>query len=119
MPLARIALWVASAAGIALFVRTLLIGPIPSWIAIVAFVAYATFCTLGVLVPQLEMYGDIEWCAVPGANAVALTFDDGPNPDTTRRVLAILAERGQKATFFVVGCKARLHPDVVREIHQA
>jgi peptidoglycan/xylan/chitin deacetylase (PgdA/CDA1 family) len=119
MPPARIALWVASAGGIALLARTLWLGPVPTWFAVIAFLAYATYCTLGVLVPQLEMYGDVEWRAEPGAKAVALTFDDGPNPKTTRRVLAILAERGHKGTFFVVGRKARLHPEVLREIHEA
>ena len=119
MPPARIALWVFSAGGIALLLRTLLIGPVPTWLAVLAFLAYATYCTLGVIVPQLEMYGDVEWRAEPGSKSVALTFDDGPNPTTTRRVLSILAERGHKATFFVVGRKAKLHPDVVREIHEA
>ena len=51
MPPARIALWVASAGGIALLARTLLIGPVPTWFAVIAFVAYATYCTLGVIVP--------------------------------------------------------------------
>jgi peptidoglycan/xylan/chitin deacetylase (PgdA/CDA1 family) len=50
---------------------------------------------------------------------VALTFDDGPHPRTTRHVLKVLAERGARATFFVVGRKAEQYPDVIREIHAA
>jgi peptidoglycan-N-acetylglucosamine deacetylase len=119
VPAARIALWVMSLGGLALLARTFLIDPPPLWFALSAMIAYVAFATLGVLVPQLEMYGDVFWRGAPGERSVALTFDDGPNPRTTRRVLEILAEKQQRATFFVVGRKARLHPEVVREIHEA
>lgn len=48
--------------------------------------------------------------------AVALTFDDGPHPVYTPRILDLLAEHGAKATFFVVGLAAREHPDIVRRM---
>ena len=54
---------------------------------------------------------------LPGSARVALTFDDGPHPVTTRRVLEALAPTRHRATFFVLGEKVRRHPDVVREIH--
>jgi len=47
---------------------------------------------------------------------VALTFDDGPDPEVTPRVLALLAAAGQRATFFCIGEKALARPDLVREI---
>ncbi|MGH6611478.1 MAG: polysaccharide deacetylase family protein, partial [Burkholderiaceae bacterium] len=47
---------------------------------------------------------------------VALTFDDGPDPEVTPRVLDLLDEVGAGATFFCVGARARAHPYVVREI---
>jgi peptidoglycan-N-acetylglucosamine deacetylase len=119
LPPARIALWVSSVGGVALFVRSLWFGPIPSWIAVSALVAYIAFCTLGVLVPQLEMYGDAVWRGEAGQRVVALTFYDGPHPESTRRVLRILEDAGHRATFFVVGRKAEAHPDVLREIHAA
>jgi peptidoglycan/xylan/chitin deacetylase (PgdA/CDA1 family) len=84
--------------------------------AALALLAYVVFATCGVIFPQLEVYGDVVW---RGEDGVALTFDDGPHPQSTRRVLKILAERGHTATFFVVGRKVLEHPDVVREIHQA
>lgn len=52
-----------------------------------------------------------------GASAVALTFDDGPDPDFTPAVLDQLAETGARATFFLVGEKAERHPDLARRIH--
>jgi len=47
---------------------------------------------------------------------VVLTFDDGPWPPTTPKVLAALAEQCVKATFFVIGKPALEHPDLVRRI---
>lgn len=47
---------------------------------------------------------------------VALTFDDGPNPDVTPRILDILDKHCIKATFFLVGIYAEARPDLVREI---
>lgn len=47
---------------------------------------------------------------------VALTFDDGPDPETTPAILAILKECKVKATFFVIGKKAELYPDLVRQM---
>ncbi len=47
---------------------------------------------------------------------VVLTFDDGPWPPTTRKVLAALAEQCVHATFFLIGKPASEHPDIVRLI---
>ena len=48
--------------------------------------------------------------------AVALTFDDGPDPRHTPAVLDLLAERDLRATFFVVGVRVQAHPGLVRRI---
>jgi len=45
---------------------------------------------------------------------LALTFDDGPHPINTPRLLSILARYQIKATFFVIGENARHHPDLVK-----
>jgi peptidoglycan/xylan/chitin deacetylase (PgdA/CDA1 family) len=50
---------------------------------------------------------------------VALTFDDGPNPDATPGLLEILAAHGAKATFFMTGEHAAAHPDLVAEVRRA
>src|SRR5437773_7349387 len=50
-----------------------------------------------------------------GSRWLALTFDDGPGPDTPA-VLAALDRAGARATFFVLGGKALERPDLVREI---
>jgi peptidoglycan/xylan/chitin deacetylase (PgdA/CDA1 family) len=51
---------------------------------------------------------------VDQANSVALTFDDGPDPVFTARLLDLLREKQVKATFFVVGQRAEQHPEIVR-----
>ena len=49
---------------------------------------------------------------------IALTFDDGPDPEITPRVLDLLAQAGQRATFFCIGEKAEAHPALVTEIRR-
>jgi len=48
--------------------------------------------------------------------AVALTFDDGPHPEYTPRLLDILDKHGAKATFFMVGRIAQRYPRLVQQI---
>lgn len=48
---------------------------------------------------------------------VALTFDDGPHPDTTAPLLDALRAAGARATFFIRGEHAARHPDLLRAIH--
>ena len=45
---------------------------------------------------------------------VALTFDDGPDPQWTPRILDILAREQVPATFFVIGTNAEMHPEILR-----
>lgn len=47
---------------------------------------------------------------------VALTFDDGPHPDTTPAILDALADAGQHATFFLVATRAERFPELTRRI---
>ncbi len=47
---------------------------------------------------------------------IALTFDDGPHPEHTPRLLDLLADAGARATFFVVGERAEQHPGLIRRI---
>ncbi|MDM8537984.1 polysaccharide deacetylase family protein [Desulfobacterales bacterium HSG17] len=49
-------------------------------------------------------------------NAVSLTFDDGPDPESTPGILRLLSKYNVKAAFFVVGTKAEKHPELIREI---
>ena len=54
-----------------------------------------------------------------GRPIVALTFDDGPNPQITPRLVKYLSDRGVHATFFMLGARAAAYPDVVRQVYEA
>ena len=49
-----------------------------------------------------------------GSRSVWLTFDDGPHPAHTAKILEILDRRSIRATFFVIGMRARVFPELVR-----
>ncbi|MBO1334513.1 polysaccharide deacetylase family protein [Streptomyces sp. VRA16 Mangrove soil] len=51
-----------------------------------------------------------------GARGVNITIDDGPDPEWTPQVLAVLKEFGVKATFCMVGTQAQAHPDLVQQV---
>ena len=48
---------------------------------------------------------------------IALSFDDGPNPETTPELLNILDEKNVTATFFMLGKNAEAYPDVVKQVY--
>jgi peptidoglycan/xylan/chitin deacetylase (PgdA/CDA1 family) len=55
-------------------------------------------------------------CADTTERVIALTFDDGPHPEHTPRILDALADHGAVATFFVLAGQAEAHPGIVRRI---
>ncbi len=116
MPFARILFFAATIGSLALVGRSLLIGPVPTWISITALVAYVTLMLLGVFFLRLRMFVDAVCRGADDARGVALTFDDGPCPVHTPQVLDLLDRAGVKATFFVIGHKAEAHPNIVRDI---
>lgn len=50
----------------------------------------------------------------PSVKQIAITFDDGPHPKYTQKILSILKKYDVKATFFVVGKLAEIHPDLIQ-----
>ncbi|MEU8814346.1 polysaccharide deacetylase family protein [Actinoplanes sp. NPDC048796] len=54
-----------------------------------------------------------------GTEAVALTFDDGPDPVQTPKILNLLAQNDVKAVFCLVGSQVKKHPEIVRQIVDA
>ncbi|MGG3456168.1 Peptidoglycan-N-acetylglucosamine deacetylase [compost metagenome] len=54
----------------------------------------------------------------PEVKQIALTFDDGPDPRFTPQILDVLHRKGIKATFFVVGVRAKKFPKLMQRIHQ-
>jgi peptidoglycan/xylan/chitin deacetylase (PgdA/CDA1 family) len=56
------------------------------------------------------------WSVPTARPLAALTFDDGPDPELTPRILEVLAQHGVHATFNVMGWNALRHPDLVSEV---
>jgi len=69
--------------------------------------------------PRSTLLGP-NWTRLPQEAAtrgnVAITIDDGPDPEVTPRVLALLDQHNVKATFFCIGERVLRHPDLAREI---
>ena len=54
--------------------------------------------------------------ACPRRTFIALTFDDGPDPEITPRILDLLDQHDAKASFFCIGKRAEVFPQIVKEI---
>lgn len=116
MPVARLLLYVGTAFALALVGRSLIIGPISAPVAVASFVLYLALVLCGVFFLELEMFVDVMRRGPRGARGVALTFDDGPSPEHTPKVLDMLDDAGVRATFFVIGRKVAAHPAIAKEI---
>ncbi|MFO0550400.1 MAG: polysaccharide deacetylase family protein [Polyangiaceae bacterium] len=116
MPIARLILVVLVALAYGTTVYAVASGPPPLYWTVPLFVALFTVVNSGVIVLDLGVFLDVVRACRPGRKQIALTFDDGPHPVHTRRVLEMLRAAGAKATFFMVGEKVERHPDVVAEV---
>ena len=56
------------------------------------------------------------WAVKTNNKEVYLTFDDGPSPEYTNRLLDLLKIYNQKATFFIVGKRAVKYPEIIQRI---
>ena len=112
--LARLSLLVHAAGGVALLADP------ATWPWVIATLAgNHLVLTAAVFFPRAQLLGP-NVNRLPAAAAsrreVSLTFDDGPHPQTTPRILELLEGHGAKASFFCVGEKARAHPEIVKDI---
>ncbi len=58
----------------------------------------------------------VAYMGEPDKNQLLLTFDDGPDPESTPEVLKVLNKYGIEATFFCVGEKVQKYPDIFQKI---
>jgi len=94
------------------------VNAIAAWTA--AGVAGAAALALrGALDPNSGLFGPVISRGPRHGDQVFLTFDDGPNPGATARILEILGEREAHAAFFMVGRHAQIFPDVAQRVAAA
>ena len=91
--------------------------PLWPW-ALGAVLANHALLTAAGLWPRSQLLGP-NWTSLPpiaGDRRIALTLDDGPDPEITPRVLELLARAGVPATFFCIGERVAAHPALTREM---
>ncbi|HXN27423.1 MAG TPA: polysaccharide deacetylase family protein [Candidatus Acidoferrales bacterium] len=87
----------------------------PAWFAAGGACAAGGLLAWGALAPGSQLFGRT-LRRLDDTSSMAITFDDGPNPAVTPRVLEILARQNATATFFLIGQRVRAFPGLAREI---
>ena len=77
---------------------------------------FVVLCLVAPIIPGSSYYLPVISRGRRDIRGVALTFDDGPNPIVTSRLLDLLARYSVRATFFVTGANADSHPELIRAI---
>ena len=76
---------------------------------------FAGLTAYGAAYPGAQLFGPTV-CRTGASNRLAITFDDGPNPAITPKLLDLLAKHNARATFFLVGKFVRDCPELTKEI---
>jgi len=107
---------VAAKTGLATFLPAIILFVVDGWLAVIPLAGFLLLCLAAPFFPRFGFYLPVTCRGTSGKKAVAVTFDDGPDPLTTPLLLELLLKRQIKATFFVTGKKAAAHPDLIEEI---
>ncbi|MDF9759312.1 peptidoglycan/xylan/chitin deacetylase (PgdA/CDA1 family) [Peribacillus simplex] len=89
------------------------IGIISLSIIVLLFLIYSIFPTVIIRVCRLGITNKNK-----RNTGIALTFDDGPNPEYTTQLLDLLKKYEIKGSFFVVGSKVKNNPDIIKRMHE-
>ena len=82
---------------------------------VIAFL-FGTACLSFTESRTVQFFGGLVTSVETDAPVVALTFDDGPTPEGTEQILAILGEADVRATFFLTGGEIEAHPELAARI---
>lgn len=80
--------------------------------------AYLVIFALGMSILKLNFFVKATCRGETTIRRVALTFDDGPDPVATPKLLKVLKRHGIKAAFFPIGTKVKDHPEIINQIDQ-
>lgn len=105
---------ILSALGVGLGLEGLL-----RWLVLgVLMSAYLVIFALGVSKLKLNFFVKAICRGEEARRCVALTFDDGPDPVATPKLMKVLNRHGIKAAFFPIGTKVKDHPEIIKQIDQ-
>ncbi|WP_230970494.1 polysaccharide deacetylase family protein [Nitrogeniibacter aestuarii] len=111
-------LWLSLAIHLGALALCVLQPPLWPWAALAVVLNHGVITAVG-LWPRSRALGP-NWTRLPEAaiqrREIAITIDDGPDPEVTPRVLDLLDAYGAHATFFCIGTTAETHPALVREV---
>lgn len=88
----------------------------PLLLPVLAILALVLLVTDGIARPGSSLFYPTISHGPRGGRRVALSFDDGPDPETTPAVLDVLGEFRARATFFVIGRSLEAHPEIGRRM---
>jgi peptidoglycan/xylan/chitin deacetylase (PgdA/CDA1 family) len=83
---------------------------------VVPLAIFLLLCMVAPFLPRFNFFLPTVSKGISGRKAVAITFDDGPDPLSTPVLLELLSKFGTRATFFVTGQKASDHPELIVRI---
>jgi peptidoglycan/xylan/chitin deacetylase (PgdA/CDA1 family) len=106
----------ATKTGLVAFLLATILFVVDGWLAVIPLAGFLLLCLAAPFFPRSGFYLPVISRGDSGKKAVAITFDDGPDPLTTPLLLKLLLKRQIKATFFVTGEKAAAHPELVKEL---
>ena len=116
LPSVRTVVSAAQRAGFAAIGLSACLFPFHTAWAVLPLALFLFLCAAASFSPRSSFFLPVISCGRTGQKAVALTFDDGPDPLTTPQLLEILAQHRMKATFFVSGQEAQHHPELINAI---
>ena len=82
----------------------------------IILIVFTLYCVLPFLLTRIFNFFVVKQ-KPKGKNEITLTFDDGPDPIYTPLLLDLLKKYKIKATFFIVGSKAKKHPDIINRMY--
>jgi peptidoglycan/xylan/chitin deacetylase (PgdA/CDA1 family) len=90
--------------------------PVPGWVLLAIFLGLVVALGLGVTFQASGIFASPLVAARTSRRELALTFDDGPDPLSTRAILDALEAGDHRGTFFVIGAHAVAHRDLLENI---
>lgn len=98
------------------FLVAILLAFVDIRLSLMVLAGFVVMCIAAPFFPGSNFYLPVVSRGSSGRQAVALTFDDGPDPQTTPQLLRLLKKHRVAGTFFVNGRKAGLYPHLIEEI---